>query len=193
MLHPHSSNFHLLQTYSFLSPPSSKNSPVPVEWLVLCGPSTVPFLSLLWRVTPVPLAPAPLPGPYRNALGLVIAFVGAIELYGWVKLPNLTARWPLNGAQRGAALQTTAAAKFLQWRSTITPTQAPIYRQAEGRGGGRWAEMWWWWVCVCVLGREMGKSTCNYKQNGHFVCVITPLWMNMAQTSSGFYRRSISC
>lgn len=31
---------------------------------------------------PVPLAPALLPGPYRNALGLVIAIVGAIELYG---------------------------------------------------------------------------------------------------------------
>lgn len=118
-----------------------KKTPVPVEWLALCGPSTVPFLSLLWRVTPVPLAPAPLPGPYRNALGLVIAFVGAIELYGWLKLPNLTARWPLNGAQRGAALQTTDAAKFLQWRSTITPTQAPIYRQAEGTGRGLWVGM----------------------------------------------------
>lgn len=68
------------------------------------------------------------PGPYRNALGLVIAFVGAIELYGWLKLPNHTSHWPLNGAQRGAALQTMAAAKFLQWRSTIAPTQAPMYR-----------------------------------------------------------------
>lgn len=148
MLHPHLPNFHLLQTYSFLSSPSSKNSPVPVEGLVLCGLSTVPFLSLLWLVTPVPLAPAPLPGPYRNALGLVIAFVGAIELYGWLKLPNLTARWALNGAQRGAALQTTAAAKFLQWRPTITPTQTPTYRQAGGTGKGGGLGMWWWWACV---------------------------------------------
>lgn len=53
-----------------------------------------------------------------------------------MKLPNLTARWPLNGTQRGAALQTAAAAKFLQWRPTITPTQAQIHRQAEGRGEG---------------------------------------------------------
>lgn len=52
-----------------------------------------------------------------------------------MKLPNLTVRWPLNGTQRGAALQTAAAAKFLQWRPTITPTQAQIYRQAEGRAG----------------------------------------------------------
>lgn len=125
-----------------------QNPLVPVSWLVLCGLSTVPFLSLLWRVTPVPLAPAPLPGPYRNALGLVIAFVGAIELYGWLKLPNLTARWPLNGAQRGAALQTTAAAKFLQWRPTITPTQAPIYRQAGGTGRGGGLGMCWWRASV---------------------------------------------
>lgn len=181
MLHPHPPNFHLLQTYSFLSPPSSEKSPVPVEWLVLCGLSTAPFLSLLWRVTPVSLAPAPLPGPYRNALGLVIAFVGAIELYGWLKLPNLTARWPLNGAQRGAALQTIAAAKFLQWRSTITPTQAPIYRQAggtEGRrgaGGGGGGSGCGGGECECILGRDMEKSAFNSKQGGHLLRSIAIL------------------
>lgn len=153
-------NFHLhffkLILSFLLLPP--KKSPVPVELLVLCGPSTVPFLSVLWRVTPVPLAPALLPGPYRNALGLVIAFVGAIELYGWLKLPNLTARWPLNGAQRGAALQTTAAAKFLQRRSTITPTQAPIYRQAGGTGRG-------------TLGRDMVMVSVCVGQGDGKVCM----------------------
>lgn len=87
-----------------------------------------------------PLTPAPLPGPRRNAPGLVIAFVGSIEFYGWLKLPNLTVRWTLNGAQRGAALQTAAAAKFLQWRPAITPTQTPIQAAGEvggGRRGGR--------------------------------------------------------
>lgn len=144
---PHPLNLHLLQTYSSLSPPSSPQNPRFLWSGRFCVvPSTVPFLSVLWRVTPVPLAPAPLPGPYRNALGLVIAFVGAIELYGWLKLPNLTARWPLNGTQRGAALQTADPAKFLQWRSTITPTQAPIYRQAGGTGRGRDVVV----VIVCV-------------------------------------------
>lgn len=188
MLHPHPPNFHLLQTYSSLSPPPSKNSPVPVEWLVLCGPSTVPFLSLLWRVTPVPLAPAPLPGPYRNALGLVIAFVGAIELYGWLKLPNLTARWPLNGAQRGAALQTTAAAKFLQWRSTITPTQAQIYRQAGGTGKGRGGggrDVVVMVVSVWVCWAERWKSLHLTPNNTATFCVIWPLRMDMAQTLLG--------
>lgn len=101
-------------------------SSFPSPGLDLCGLSPVPCLSLSWRVTPVPLTPAPLPGPRRNAPGLVIAFVGAIELYGWLKLPNLTVRWTLNGAQRGAALQPAAAAKFLQWRPAITPTQTAI-------------------------------------------------------------------
>lgn len=84
-----------------------------------------------------PLTPAPLPGPRRNSPGLVIAFVGAIEFYGWLKLPNLTVCWTLNGAQRGAALQTAAAAKFLQWRPAITPTQTPIQAAGEVMGGGK--------------------------------------------------------
>jgi len=47
MLHPIPPNFHLLQTYSFLSPRSSKNSPGSRGVAVFCvPPSPVPFLSL---------------------------------------------------------------------------------------------------------------------------------------------------
>lgn len=58
--------------------------------LVMCGLGTVPIpcnrrsdgLHPRGPSTPptLPLAPAPLPGPYRNAPGLVIAFVGAVGL-----------------------------------------------------------------------------------------------------------------
>lgn len=53
---------------SFLQKKKTEST-LPVVCLVLCGPSTVPFLSPLWRVSPVPLAPAPLPGSLQECAG----------------------------------------------------------------------------------------------------------------------------
>ncbi|KAJ8013301.1 hypothetical protein DPEC_G00051850 [Dallia pectoralis] len=72
-------------------------------------------------------------GPFSNALGLVIAFVGASS-WAAEKLPNLTVRRPLNETQRGADLQPAAAAKFQQWCSQSLPYRLR-YRQAGGKEG----------------------------------------------------------
>ena len=149
--------FHILPSssdpiLSILPPREEKTkSPVPVERLVLCGPQHCPvFLSLLWRVTPGLPRTCAAPRSLQECAGACNRLCGGHwVVHGWLKLPNLTARWPLNGAQRGAALQTTAAAKFLQWSSTITPTQAPVYT-ARQEGWGRRGGMGWWCVCVCV-------------------------------------------
>lgn len=109
--------------------------------------------------SPPLLAPAPLPHLYRNVLGLVIAFVETIELYtaDWNFPTSQCTACSLNGAQRGATLQPTDAAKFQQWCSTITPTQAPVHRLAGGDGTGREARCAWdvTVMNVCTLLKEI--------------------------------------
>lgn len=82
-------NFYLLQTHSFRSPPpkfTGSRGELGFVWSQQC-PVFVTFLTGF----PGPLAPASLPGPFRNALELVIAFVGAL---------SCTADWNFPTSQR---------------------------------------------------------------------------------------------
>ncbi len=149
MQHPLHSNFHRLQTYSFLSPPSSKTSPVPVERLVLCCPQHCPVFITPLTGYPGPPRTCAAPRSLQECAGACNRLCGGHWVVWLTETSQphsaLAAEWGSawgDSPNHGRCQIPTVA---LHNHSHTGPDIPPGRRGREGKGGRDVVA-----VCVCV-------------------------------------------